>query len=329
VDGGGGDPRLGDDLCAAGPDAWPPAAAGEHWPPSAGAAPAGGPGCFGPAEPALAAALPAILHVVVAPAEGQVVARGTGFIVRDSAAGPDAPHRILTAAHVVGPALDRPDRLGVHLVAADGRVLGRAVVRATGSPWQGARRAESGARPDLAVLEPIFANAAAEAAYRAIPGLPLFPTQPEGVVFRGRISQPAGIDFGISGAPALDASGQVRGVVTRMQSPDRGGRVYPAALDIAAPGAAGAPAGGAGLPQASTGIAEPVTAAPILAALGPAGRPLGPGRGTAAEERFAAILPGYPQRLCLVFRGAMEAAPPPLDEAARERLRQALRMQQG
>ncbi len=296
-------------ACAGDPaDQWPPA--------SLANAPAEN--CFG-AEARADPAVDSILHLTIAPAEGTVVARGTGFIVRGSA-GPDGLARIVTAAHVIAPVIEQPGRLRVHVTLADGRLMGEAQLLATAVPWDPRQRHDASLR-DLAVLALVPAGPAVAAQWRGMAGLPLAPVQRADSVLRGRFADPAGPDFGASGSPILDETGRVRGVLTKLQGREAvaatlmtgGGRLQPHGVWT-----------GQALPRASLAIGDPLSAAPVLAALNMAGQGV---RTQVAEDRHAAApmtLAGFPQMLCVRFRGEMAEAPLPPDAARAEMIRRAL-----
>ena len=275
----------------------------EAWPPQAALS-----GACMTAHAGLEAPRPALLHVVLANAHSGVISRGTGFIVADSAPTPTAPLRVLTAAHVVGPAMERPDETLVFLMAPDGAVLAEARIGATAEPWQADLR-DDAARRDLAVLIPRgFTDPAAEARFRALPGLPLAERQRGDSILLGMVSSPAGLDFGVSGAPVLDAQGRVRGVLTKF-------RVNPAARPAgAAPGA---------LPAETAGIADPISAPSVLRALGAAGARVRADEGGARLAGAAGQIEGFPRRLCVRYAARMDEAPLPPDRAGRARLARA------
>ena len=108
----------------------------------------GGDSCFvqGGAD-----APPGVLHIVVARTSGEIVQRGTAAIIRESGAA-GGPPRILTAAHVVGPAIEVPAAHTLRMLLPNGYEVGTARVIALAEPWNAALLNDA-SRRDLAVLE--------------------------------------------------------------------------------------------------------------------------------------------------------------------------------
>lgn len=264
--------------------------------------------------------LSSIVHIIVGGPDGPI-AMGTGFAVADSA-GPDGLPRILTAAHVVAAALEAPGLTSIQIILPDGRVVGHASVMATAVPWNPLNRDDPAIR-DLAVLALRPANPEMSQSWRQLPGLRLAQHQRGDSLLRARFANPAGPDLGASGAPMMDGDGLVRGVLTKVQSPE------PVAVSLRSADIGRAMAGDSSnrlgrLPRQTTALADPVSAAPVLAALNGAGRGIVTAPVAGRGHLLTAVTAGYPRRLCVRFQGEMiETALPP-DAASVERVRRAL-----
>lgn len=260
-----------------------------------------------------------VVHLVVARNNGQITQRGTASVVRGSAA-PGEPYRIITAAHVIGPAIEAPDDQVVRVLLPNGHEIGTARPLALAEPWRAAEQNDP-ARRDLAVLAmDRFIDAPARAAYLGLAGLPLAPVQRADSILRAPVTTPAGIAPGASGSPVLDEQGRIRGVLTKVQAAE-GTRHVALAGRITGGVGEGIPAT---LPASSLGVADPVSSPAILHALGAAARRVEVGPRPGRRDVFAASIPGFPHLRCVVYRAEMAEIPVPPSAAAMARLGAAL-----
>ncbi|BDG73760.1 serine protease [Roseomonas fluvialis] len=257
-----------------------------------------------------AAALPpsvgaSVLRVSVPGPRGGRATRGTAFIVADSAADPGAPNRVITAAHVVARALEAPDEAAIRLSLADGTPVGTARIAATAQPWNPLAALDP-AWSDQAILTLArFDSPAAEAAFRAAPGLAPARRQPEGALLDLRLADGRGIAPGLSGAPVLSAEGRVRGILVQRRIEDWSGGASTEA-PLLRRGQVGAR-----LEPAREGWAQPLAAPAILAALGPAGRAVET-LAVPGDTDLSVMAPGYPGGRCTVVTAHAAYRPAPM-----------------
>jgi hypothetical protein len=243
-----------------------------------------------------------VLRVTVRAPHGGRVTRGTAFIVADSADAPGVPNRLLTAAHVVARALETPGEAAIRLALPDGTPVGTARVAATARPWNPLAALDP-AWSDQAILMPTrFDTPAAEAAFRAAPGLAPARRQPGGVLLDLRMADGPGIAPGLSGAPVLGAEGRVRGILVQRRIEDWTG------------GAGNEPPllrrgqATARLVPAREGWAQPLAAGAILAGLGPAGRSVET-RAEADDAGLSVLAAGYPGGRCAIIAASAAYRP--------------------
>jgi hypothetical protein len=267
--------------------------------------------CFAGQLPAAAwaeAAAQAAVRLVAMLPDGRGFATASGMVV----AGSGAPNRILTAAHVVR-TLQEHAGAWLAVFSSGGRYLGEARLAARAAPGPAFGLATGGGNGDAAGLR--FGDAAAiamtrfaqggAAAYAAIAGLPLAPTQPGGLL-EGVFTSPAGVEHGISGAGVV-ANGWIVGVMAFKATDDAMATVRVSAGDATATPPPRGPARlrAIRLPRQATGYAQPATDPALLAGLGSAGRSVGAQRTTGS---LAVFVPGYVQDGCVGFRGRMHPA---------------------
>ncbi len=259
---------------------------------------------------ATAAALPpgagaSILRVSVASPRGGRTTRGTAFIVADSAADPGSPNRLITAAHVVARALEAPDEASIRLALPDGTPVGTARIAATAQPWNPLAALDPGWSDQAILTLARFDSAAAEAAFRAAPGLAPARRQPEGALLDLRLADGRGIAPGLSGAPVLSAEGRVRGILVQRRIEDWSGGASTEAPLLRRGQVS------ARLDQAREGWAQPLAAPAILAALGPAGRAVDT-LSVPGDADLNVTAPGYPGGRCAVVTASAAYRPAPL-----------------
>jgi len=149
------------------------------------------------------------------------------------------------------------------------------------------------------------------AAFAAIPGIELAAAQSLRPL-RGRVSDPAGVDFGASGAPVLDGEGKAVGIVVRrLALDDQEGAMWRVRVPVGGgdPFVAVPPGGRAArrevrLPERSMAYVEPLSDPAALHRLGPAAQGV---EILPAPDRRAvrAVIPALPGSACVVFRGEL------------------------
>lgn len=267
---------------------------------------AAGAACFAAALPPGIGA--SVLRVSVPGPRGGRATRGTAFIVADSAAAPGAPNRVITAAHVVARALEAPEEAAIRLSLPDGRPVGTARVAATARPWNPLAALDPGWFDQAILTLARFDSPAAEAAFRAAPGLAPARRQPEAALLDLRVTDGRGIAPDLSGAPVLGAEGRVRGILVQRRIEDWSGG---ASTDTPLLRRGQAMAR---LEPAREGWAQPLAAPAILAALGPAGRAVET-LAVPGDDDLSVLAPGYPGGRCAVVAAsaAYRPAPAPRD----------------
>ena len=271
-------------------------------PPQAGAT---GAACFA-AAPGLPPGVGAsVLRVSVAGPRGGRATRGTAFIVADSAADPGGPNRVVTAAHVVARALEAPQDAAIRLSLPDGTPVGTARVAATARPWDPLSALDPGWSDQAILTLARFDTPAAEAAFRAAPGLAPARRQPEGALLDLRLADGRGIAPGLSGAPVLTAEGRVRGILVQRRIEDWSGGASTEAPLLRRGQAV------ARLEPAREGWAQPLAAPAILAALGPAGRAVDT-LAVPGDADLPVLAPGYPGGRCAVVSASAAYRPAPI-----------------
>lgn len=251
------------------------------------------------AEWAAAAAASALRLLVTQPG-GKVSATASGVVVASSG----APNRVLTAGQVVRDAAAVPDSW-IAAWSSSGRYLGRMEAAAAEASQRPAPRLSAQVTPsgvragDVAVLRMTQLSADGARLYGAIPGLPLAPRQPVGIL-AATVSDPAGLDLGAAGAGVIGENGGLLGVAL----PRAVGRAAPRA-DVQVGDAGGGRSRSVRLPLSAAAYAMPLSDPAILTALGHAGAGVAQARGPLRQR--ATIL-GYAGGGCVVFRAAM--APP-------------------
>lgn len=226
---------------------------------------------------------------------------GTGTIIKGSNDTSYNTNHILTAKHVV----DRGVKNDVLL--SDGTYIGTASI-VSHTQRHLTHDSDGGIinRNDLAVLViERFASPEAEARYRGIMGLPLANERSRGIL-EGVFDTPGAIEHGTSGAPAITENGEVIGVITQSFV----GSDMPWIKRITVDGTnehwstshnrfgvIREPVEIAGSAEA---IADSIVSPDILYTLGPAGSHF-------SYKPFYGnvIIPGYPQRTCLVYKGSL------------------------
>ncbi|WP_198371522.1 trypsin-like peptidase domain-containing protein, partial [Roseomonas rosulenta] len=245
-----------------------------------------------------------VLRVSVAGPRGGRAIRGTAFIVADSAADPGAPNRVITAAHVVARALEAPDEAAIRLSLPDGTPVGIARVAATARPWNPLAALDPGWSDQAILTLARFDSPAAEAAFRAAPGLAPARRQPKGALLDLRLADGRGIAPGLSGAPVLTAEGRVRGILVQRRIEDWSGSASTEA-PLLRRGQTGAR-----LEPAREGWAQPLAAPAILAALGPAGRAVDT-LAVPGDADLSVMAPGYLGGRCTVVTASAAYRPAP------------------
>lgn len=240
---------------------------------------------------------------------------GTGFVVRDSSPDGKGRNRIVTAGHVVDDIMAHGGLLEV--ASSSGVRIGYAAVVARPQSTIGVS-ADGRALTlgDLAVLEMRGFFEGGRNAYAAIEGMDLGNVLPRRQL-EGIFSRPAGIVPGASGSPVLDSDGRAVGVligsVTSSRDLDHdvlwSANVRIDASDamwydrwLAKPGDTRTMV----FPARSRSFAESLADVSVLSALGRAGAvakadPL-------VESVKAVTVPGFPQQVCVVYRGDMYPA---------------------
>ena len=258
-------------------------------------------GCF----QAEAGGLPAntassVLRITVRHAGGGRSMHGTGFILHGSAADGDT-NRILTAVHVVSRALEEPLQAEILIAQADGTPIGLAAIDATAEPWNPIQALDP-LWTDQALLRVIrFATPAAEAAFRAAPGLQPEPYQPRDSVIDLHVAGSRGIEPGASGAPILVPGGRVHGVLVqrRLDHWARAGEDEVGAPRFGASRAAAASRRG---PPIRDGIAQPLAGSMIPAALGRQAQDIDTVGAMIPPQGLSVLAPAFPARNCVVYR---------------------------
>ena len=237
-----------------------------------------------------AAAASSTLRLVAMRADGKALGSASGVVV----AGSGAPARVLTAGQVAR------DAAGGWIAAwsSSGAYLGRLERAAESAPRPVARLSARAMPPgvrggDIAVLRMAQSSADGARLYAAIPGLPLAPRQPAGLL-TADVTDPGGVDAGASGAGVIGADGRLLGVLLARAA----GRATPR-VDVRAGLRT------VRLPLRALAFAMPLADPAVLAALGPAGAGIAQAR--AAPQQPATIL-GYAGGGCVVFRAAMGPA---------------------
>lgn len=151
----------------------------------------------------------ATIFLGVVRADGSLLAEGTGFVVQGK--GRSGP-KIVTAAHVVETdSDDYPADAQLTAFFSDGTLIGRVGVLVSGLAHDATVGGVDVTLDDVAVVEVVaFAGAAARDRFQRIEGLHI--ATGSGLMV-GEASNPA-VVWGFSGAPAVDSSGRVVGVVT-------------------------------------------------------------------------------------------------------------------
>jgi hypothetical protein len=278
-----------------------PACAGPPGPEAGGA----GAACFASAAVVAPGVGASVLRVSVAAPRGGRATRGTAFIVADSAAGPGAPNRLVTAAHVVARAMEAPEEAPIRLSLPDGTPVGTARVAATAQPWNPLAALDPGWSDQAILTLTRFDSATAEAAFRAAPGLSPARRQPEGALLDLRLADGRGIAPGLSGAPVLSAEGRVRGILVQRRIEDWSGGASTDAPPLRRGQAT------ARLEPAREGWAQPLAAPAILAALGPAGRAVET-LAVPGDADLTVLALGYPGGRCAVVTATAAYRPAPL-----------------
>jgi hypothetical protein len=267
---------------------------------------AAGASCFAAHEAALpSSAAASVLRVTVQGAHGGRATRGTAFIVANSADAPGAPNRLLTAAHVVARALEAPSEAAIRLALPDGTPIGTARVAATAQPWNPLAALDPGWSDQAILALAHFDSPAAEAAFRAAPGLSPARRQPDGALLDLRLADGRGIAPGLSGAPVLSAEGRVRGILVQRRIEDWSGGASTEA-PLLRRGQVGAR-----LEPAREGWAQPLAAPTILAGLGPAGRAVDT-LSVPGDADLSVMAPGYPGGRCAVVTASAAYRPAPM-----------------
>lgn len=224
---------------------------------------------------------------------------GTGSIIADSGDAQNDENHILTAKHVI------QDAWEIDIVLSDGTFIGKAVPLA--QTHEHLTHDQDGGivgSNDLAVLViDSFASPATEARYRSIKGLSLSTTRPSGLL-EGVFQTPGGIQHGTSGAPVLSTTGQVVAVITQSFL----GRTFAGVPDIEADGTNeewfsdknrfGTIHEKVSIPRKAEAVADPVISQSVIYSLGLSGVNF-----NMAPYSGDVIVPGYPSRTCLVYKG--------------------------
>jgi hypothetical protein len=203
------------------------------------------------------------------------------------------------------------------VMSSAGDILGRAKFIASATPWNPSE-GDNPAIQDIAVME-FEPNTAASAEYwRNIPGLTVADVQRQDSILTGTFNDPAGIDLGASGAPILNHSGQVIGLITKITLRNR--QDVPVEF-VPIPGSPLWWPFRPHLPQETTAFGDTISSPDILTALGPAGQNVSTSSAQERTTNISVVTAGYPQRLCSVIRGQMSESPIPVN---RSRLSQLL-----
>ncbi|MEO3472943.1 hypothetical protein AAFN86_13825 [Roseomonas sp. CAU 1739] len=225
---------------------------------------------------------------------------GTGFILHGSAPA-EGTNRILTAVHVVSRALEEPDRAVILVARADGTPIGVAAIETTAEPWNPIEALDPSWTDQALLRIAHFATPAAEALFRAAPGLQPDPSQPTDALIDVQVTGSRGIEPGASGAPILGPDGRVRGVVVQRRL-DHWART--GEDEIPAP-RLGSPRGVVAArraPPVREGIAQPIAAPMILAALGRQARDVDTVGAVMQAVDLPVLAPAFPARDCVVYR---------------------------
>ena len=255
-----------------------------------------------PAPWARAAARSAVRLALLRP-DGRAFGSASGVVVARSGDAADPRNRILTAAHVLRDLASVPGAM-LGIFDSDGVFLGTGQAAAAAAPGPAFglrdRAVPAGLRfGDIAVLRMAASSPDGTALFAAIPGLLLARRQPAGLL-RGDVSDPGGVDPGVSGAGVLGRDGALLGVMAAKLDD-------PAVPQVAV--RAGDPGGGGQvvlmLPRHAVGYATPIADPTILAALGRAGQAV---RRADGPVRASVLSPGFPRGACVVFRAIMGPA---------------------
>ncbi len=272
-------------------------------------------GGLGETEWASRAAAAAVQVVTVTP---QGVSVGSGAVIRNSAALTGGTNAVVTALHLVEGALSGGPGMAVGLITTNGEPVGWAEVVAKGHAGRGEDRSRAAGsyspRGDVVVLRVRgFQSPAAEQVFRAIEGVDVAGSLSTTVMV-GEVSVPAGINPGASGSAALDADGNIYGVVVRrMADEPRVGNWAVRGLRISSPDPmrnpehdGSRPTRTAVLPQSSTAYVEPLLHPEVLAALGGAATDIRVRR--LGEPPIETTIHGFPGSVCVTFRALFAPA---------------------
>jgi hypothetical protein len=206
----------------------------------------------------------ATVFIAIVGPDGTMVSEGTGFVVSDSANGGVQGPRIVTAAHVIGNAVNPHDGRRLAVFFSDGMPLG-----VPGTIRLGATRELSVGgydliENDIAVFEiTSFNDDAARDRFLRLQGLPLYSGDD---ILVGETGEPLGVSWGFSGAAAVDPGGRVVGVLTGADFRDR--RTLELGSILHTNRSGGAVRSRVILPARSLVVVEPLRDPSILRALG-------------------------------------------------------------
>jgi hypothetical protein len=261
------------------------------------------------------AAIDSVVMLKVTDSEGRIHFFGTGTIIAHSGSRHNRSNRILTAYHVVESAINDPDKR-ISVMGSDGSELGGAILAARSSAewnlstpgtfagaklgldggWIGSARMSA----DIAVLAMITPTLA----YTRIPGLRLSGLQNH-LLHTVLFSEAGSVEFGASGAPALDEANSISGIVIQKIQDDGISVVDTVLTPASRLLKSGDTDQGIRIPRNGRAFILPIYDSVVLTALNQAGQKIRPNRSARHVWHKSIAVPAYPLGGCLIFTGIL------------------------